>query len=63
MGGLRASMERNHEPAGVPLRRGQRTTPLAPMIRRRRSVRSPILDVRPSLDLPPVEFCSGVRPT
>ncbi len=33
------------------------------MISSRRSVRSPMRDVRPSLVLPPVDFCTGVRPT
>ena len=51
MRGLRASVcsRSNHDPAGVPLRAAQRTTALAPMINRRRSVRSPILEVLPSL--------------
>jgi hypothetical protein len=61
--GLRASMRSNHDPAGAPLRAAQRTTALAPMINRRRSVRSPILEVLPSLCLPPVDRCSGVSPS
>src|SRR3954454_22574630 len=48
IGGLRASMRPSHEPAGTPLRAGQRATALAPMISKRRSERSPILDVLPS---------------
>lgn len=35
---------------------------LAPVIRRRRSDRSPILGVAPRRCLPPVECCRGVRP-
>ena len=41
-GGLRASMEPSHEPSGTPFRRPHLTTPLAPMIRSRRKVRSPM---------------------
>src|SRR3954470_15925576 len=48
IGGLRASMRPSHVPAGTPLRAAQRATALAPMISKRRRVRSPILDVRPS---------------
>src|SRR4051794_19744139 len=55
MGGLRASMRPSHEPAGTPLRAAQRATALAPMISKRRSERSPILDVLPSRSLPPLE--------
>src|SRR3954454_1780272 len=55
IGGLRASMRPSHEPAGTPLRAAQRATALAPMISKRRSERSPILDVRPSRSLPPLE--------
>src|SRR3954454_17020336 len=54
-GGLRASMRPSHEPAGTPLRAAQRATALAPMISKRRSSRSPILDVLPSRSLPPLE--------
>src|SRR3954447_27016309 len=45
IGGLRASMPPSHEPAGTPLRAAQRATALAPMISKRRSERSPILEV------------------
>src|SRR3954465_14615364 len=55
IGGLRASMRPRHQPAGTPLRASQRATALAPMISKRRSERSPILDVRPSRSLPPLE--------
>src|SRR3954447_13083490 len=55
MGGLRASMRPSHEPAGTPLRAAQRATALAPMISKRRSARSPILEVLPSRSLPPLE--------
>src|SRR5208337_3401826 len=37
--GLRAIMLASHEPAGAPFRAAQRTTELAPMMSRRRSVR------------------------
>jgi len=33
------------------------------MINKRRSVRSPILEVLPSLCLPPLDRCSGVSPS
>ena len=39
------------------------TTALAPMISRRRSVRSPIFEVAPSFCFPPVECCNGVSPS
>ena len=45
----------SQDPAGGPFRAAQRATALAPMISKRRSVRSPILDVRPSRSLPPLE--------
>jgi len=61
--GLRAIMLASHEPAGAPFRAAQRTTELAPMMSRRRSVRSPIFDVAPSLCFPPVECCNGVSPS
>src|SRR5687767_11220447 len=41
-------MRPSHEPAGTPLRAAQRATALAPMISKRRSERSPILEVLPS---------------
>ena len=63
MDGLRASMPASHELGGTPLRLAQRTTPLAPMISSRRSVCSPMRDVRLSRVLPPVDFCTGIRPT
>src|SRR4051794_18234163 len=63
IGGLRASMRASQEPAATPLRLAQRTTPEAAMISSRRSVRSPMREVRPSRSLPPVECCSRVRPT
>ena len=61
--GLRAIMLASHEPAGAPFRAAQRTTELAPMMSRRRSVCSPIFDVAPSLCFPPVECCNGVSPS
>lgn len=39
------------------------TTALAPMIRRRLNVRSPILDIRPNRCFPPVDRSSGGKPT
>jgi len=36
---------------------------LAPMIRRRRKLRSPIFVVRPNRSLPPLECCLGTRPS
>jgi len=62
MGGLRASIRASQEPAGMPLRFAQRTTPEQAMIKRRRRVRSSMREVRPILCFPPVDFCSGVRP-
>ena len=47
----------------APWRAAQRRTALAPMISRRRRVRSPIFEVAPSFCLPPVECWSGVSPT
>jgi hypothetical protein len=61
--GLRVSMRCNHDPAGAPFRAAQPTTALAPMISRRRIVRSPLCEVPPSLCLPPVDRCTGVRPS
>ena len=49
MRGLRTSMRPSHEPSGAPRRAAWRTTALAPMIKRRRKVRSPIFDVAPIL--------------
>ena len=43
-------------------RHAHRTTPLAAMISKRRSVRSPIREVRPRRSFPPVDRCTGVRP-
>ena len=63
IGGLRASIWPSHESAGTPLRSAQRTTALAAMMSRRRSVRSPMREVRPRRSLPPVERCTGVSPT
>lgn len=42
------------------MRAAQRATALAPMIKRRRSVRSPLFKVSPSVGLPPVDRCNGV---
>ena len=61
--GLRASIRPSQDPAAVPCLTALRTTELAPMIRSRRSVRSPIFEVVPSFCLPPVECCEGVSPT
>src|SRR3954451_9533515 len=63
IGGLQASMRAIQEPAGAPWRAAQRRTALAPMISRRRRVRSPIFEVAPSFCLLPVECWSGVSPT
>src|SRR5215467_9438012 len=61
--GLRANICASHEPLGAPRRLGCRTTALAPMINRRRIVRSPRFETAPSFCLPPVDFCSGVSPS
>src|SRR5215813_10686192 len=61
--GFRASIRASQAPDGVPCLIALRTTELAPMISRRRSVRSPIFDVAPSFCLPPLECCDGVSPT
>ena len=53
IGGLRASMRPSQEPAGTPFR--QLATALAPIIKSRPSVRSPIFDVLPNLSLPPLD--------
>ena len=63
MRGLRVSMRSNHDPAGAPFCTAQRTTALAPMINRRRIVRSPLFEVPPSFCLPPVDRCNGVSPS
>src|SRR5215211_2254338 len=63
IGGLQASMRAIQEPAGAPWRAAQRRTALAPMISRRRRVRSPIFEVAPSFCLLPVECWRGVSPT
>ena len=63
IGGLRASILPSQEPAGTPLRLAQRTTAPAAKMSSRRSVRSPLREVRPSRSLPPVDLCIGVRPT
>ena len=63
IGGLRASMRAIHEPAGSAIAGGPASkTLLAPMISRRRSVRSPIFEVAPSFCLPPVECCKRREP-
>src|SRR4051794_33788488 len=63
MRGLRANMRASHERSGAPRRQAWLTTALAPMMRRRRSDRSPIFEMAPSRCLPPVDFCKGVRPS
>ena len=63
MGGLRASIRPSHDFSEAPRRRACRTTALAPLVSRRRSVRSPILEVAPSFCFPPVECCNGVSPS
>src|SRR5829696_5518554 len=63
MGGLRESILPSHDLAGTPLRLAHRTTLLAATISSRRRVRSPMRDVRPRRSLPPVDLCTGVRPT
>src|SRR3954447_22150993 len=62
IGGLQASMRAIQEPAGAPWRAAQRRTALAPIINRRRRVRSPLFEVAPSFCLPPVECWRGVSP-
>src|SRR3954451_1537063 len=54
MRGLRANICSSHEPFAAPRLLACCTTALLPMMRRRLSVRSPILDVAPSFCLPPV---------
>ena len=61
--GLRANICASHDPLGAPRRLACRTTALAPMINRRRIVRSPRFETAPSFCLPPVDFCSGVNPS
>src|SRR4051794_24433448 len=61
--GLRASIRASQEPSAAPRRPAQRTTALAPRMSTRRIVRSPILEMAPSLRLPPVDLYSGVRPS
>ena len=56
MRGLRANICSSHEPFGAPRFLACCTTALLPMMRRRLSVRSPILDVVPSFCLPPVDL-------
>src|SRR3954454_9749210 len=60
--GLRASIRPIHEPPGAPWRAAQRRTALAPIISRRRRVRSPLFEVAPSFCLPPVECWRGGSP-
>src|SRR5215467_12397901 len=61
--GLRANICASHDPLGAPRRLACRTTALAPMIKRRRIVRSPRFETAPSFCLPPVDFCNGVSPS
>src|SRR5215831_6146818 len=61
--GLRANICASHEPWGALRRLACSTTALAPMINRRRIVRSPRFETAPSFCLPPVDFCSGVSPS
>src|SRR3954466_9943209 len=56
MRGLRANICSSHEPFAAPRLLACCTTALLPMMRRRLSVRSPILDVAPSFCLPPVDL-------
>ena len=55
MRGLRASIVRATNPWGAAFARLKHDV-LLPMMNRRLSVRSPILDVAPSLCLPPVDL-------
>jgi hypothetical protein len=61
--GLHASIRASHDPFWAPRRDACSTTALAPMMSKRRNVRSPIFDVFPILCLPPVDFCNGVSPS
>src|SRR6185312_3584590 len=63
MRGLRASICSSQEPLGAPRLPACFTTALLPMMSRRLSVRSPILDIAPSFCLPPVDLRRGVRPS
>ena len=63
IGGLRVIMLANHDPGFAPLRDAQPATALAPTMSRRRNVRSPILEMRPSRSLPPLDRCTGVSPS
>ena len=62
MRGLRFSMLASQDPSLAPRRLACCTTVIAPKIRSRRSVRSLILEIRPSFVLPPVDCCRGARP-
>ena len=63
MRGLRASIRASQLVGGAPRVAACRATAAAPMISRRRIVRSPIFEVAPSFCLPPDDFCKGVSPT
>jgi len=54
-----ASMPSSHEPTGAPSLLACSTTALLPMMSSGRSARSPILEIAPSLGLPPVGACFG----
>ena len=63
IGGLRLRISANHR-LGLHLPRlTQDTTALAPTIKSRLRVCSPILDVRPNRCFPPLDRSNGVRPT
>lgn len=53
----------SHDCSWQPLRSACFTTEVAPMMSKRRNIRSPIFDVAPSFCFPPVESCNGVSPT
>jgi hypothetical protein len=59
---LRRSMRSNHDPTRGTFTLSPAHPALAPMINRRRKVRSPLFEVPPSFCFPPVDRCNGVSP-
>ncbi len=62
---ISATLQRlvQQDPAGAPRRLACLMTALAPMVSGRLSFRSPILVIRPSFSLPPLELCLGASPS
>src|SRR5271170_3996171 len=63
MRGLRPSIRCSQVPSRAPFRQAQRTMTIAPVINSRRISRCPILEIFPRTCLPPVECCTGTRPS